>query len=262
MRDCGLVIVLVVGALLVLWFLIDIHARRRQLATALSHLPDVRIVTAGSSLAETYIAIAWPPRDARVRYLSHPLRVGGRMRKRPYTEFSAELEDAPIILRAATPEWCGVLGAFFNTHRVGTGDAAFDARYEPRGVPEAAVAGFLDGTERERIERARGLGFGALTLEVRPDLLTLRIDGWLQEPAALRALVDYGLEACARAEGVIVFERVSEGPAAACRVCGAAIEAERRVVCRKCRTPHHDDCWKYNGRCSIFACGEQRSEKE
>jgi hypothetical protein len=43
-----------------------------------------------------------------------------------------------------------------------------------------------------------------------------------------------------------------------CQVCGSRIPAEGRVYCRKCRTPHHDECWKYNGKCSTFGCGETR----
>lgn len=40
-----------------------------------------------------------------------------------------------------------------------------------------------------------------------------------------------------------------------CRVCGEAIR-EGLVFCRRCKTPHHRDCWQYVGRCSVFACGE------
>jgi hypothetical protein len=43
-----------------------------------------------------------------------------------------------------------------------------------------------------------------------------------------------------------------------CQVCGSRIPAEGRVFCRRCRTPHHKDCWEYNGKCSTFGCGEER----
>jgi hypothetical protein len=43
-----------------------------------------------------------------------------------------------------------------------------------------------------------------------------------------------------------------------CQVCGARIPADNRVYCRRCRTPHHKDCWEFNGRCSTYACGEPR----
>jgi hypothetical protein len=42
-----------------------------------------------------------------------------------------------------------------------------------------------------------------------------------------------------------------------CQVCGSAME-ERVVVCARCRTPHHEECWTYNGSCSTYGCREIR----
>ena len=44
---------------------------------------------------------------------------------------------------------------------------------------------------------------------------------------------------------------------ARCRVCGERIMLDR-IECRRCETPHHKDCWDYNGRCATYACGETR----
>ena len=43
-----------------------------------------------------------------------------------------------------------------------------------------------------------------------------------------------------------------------CRVCGEAIEDDL-VVCRDCGTPHHGSCWKYAGKCTVYACGCSKS---
>jgi hypothetical protein len=40
-----------------------------------------------------------------------------------------------------------------------------------------------------------------------------------------------------------------------CPVCACGIEAEA-VLCCKCETPHHTDCWEYAKRCATFGCGE------
>jgi hypothetical protein len=40
-----------------------------------------------------------------------------------------------------------------------------------------------------------------------------------------------------------------------CKVCGDEIH-EQMVVCRRCKTPHHEDCWHYTGACSVFGCRE------
>lgn len=40
-----------------------------------------------------------------------------------------------------------------------------------------------------------------------------------------------------------------------CPVCGGTLEHEI-VYCRACGAPHHLDCWRYLGRCSLFGCRE------
>jgi hypothetical protein len=42
-----------------------------------------------------------------------------------------------------------------------------------------------------------------------------------------------------------------------CQICGAAM-TDHVVYCSKCRTPHHEECWSYNGACSTYACREIR----
>ena len=39
-----------------------------------------------------------------------------------------------------------------------------------------------------------------------------------------------------------------------CRVCGSSLDG-RLVTCARCRTPHHEQCWRYAGLCSTFGCG-------
>ena len=45
-----------------------------------------------------------------------------------------------------------------------------------------------------------------------------------------------------------------------CQVCGEPIEGEI-VFCSRCRTAHCEECWRYTGVCSTFACGETRYVK-
>jgi len=40
---------------------------------------------------------------------------------------------------------------------------------------------------------------------------------------------------------------------AVCRVCGTTV-GDVPVVCPECLTPHHRDCWEYNGGCATYAC--------
>jgi len=41
---------------------------------------------------------------------------------------------------------------------------------------------------------------------------------------------------------------------ATCPVCGCRLEDGPVVPCAGCETPHHADCWAYNGGCAIYGC--------
>lgn len=40
-----------------------------------------------------------------------------------------------------------------------------------------------------------------------------------------------------------------------CRICGYGLGDFPQVICRECSTPHHRDCWQYNGHCATYSCG-------
>lgn len=42
---------------------------------------------------------------------------------------------------------------------------------------------------------------------------------------------------------------------AECRICGEQLVRDV-VLCRRCKTPHHRDCWEYAGACSTYGCKE------
>jgi hypothetical protein len=52
----------------------------------------------------------------------------------------------------------------------------------------------------------------------------------------------------------IEFVSISGGE---CQICGANM-TDHVVFCSKCRTPHHEECWSYNGACSTYGCREIR----
>lgn len=52
----------------------------------------------------------------------------------------------------------------------------------------------------------------------------------------------------------IVSDRPQLLDEARCGVCGDALAAAI-VVCRRCNTPHHLDCWEYGGGCATYGCG-------
>lgn len=44
---------------------------------------------------------------------------------------------------------------------------------------------------------------------------------------------------------------------ATCQVCGEDVITDM-VFCRRCKTPHHMECWQYVGCCAIYGCQETR----
>jgi hypothetical protein len=42
-----------------------------------------------------------------------------------------------------------------------------------------------------------------------------------------------------------------------CQICGEPVTSDM-VLCRRCKTPHHRDCWQYYGACSTYGCRETR----
>lgn len=50
-----------------------------------------------------------------------------------------------------------------------------------------------------------------------------------------------------------------EGPSR-CQVCGEALSSKIVVICHRCKTPHHEECWRYNRGCSVYGCGCRTSE--
>lgn len=44
---------------------------------------------------------------------------------------------------------------------------------------------------------------------------------------------------------------------AICRICGEPV-THAAAICRRCKTPHHRECWRYYGACSIYGCGETK----
>lgn len=45
-----------------------------------------------------------------------------------------------------------------------------------------------------------------------------------------------------------------------CPVCGEPA-GDSPVLCPDCDTPHHDDCWAYNGGCAIYGCAQGRQQR-
>ncbi len=52
----------------------------------------------------------------------------------------------------------------------------------------------------------------------------------------------------------VMLLSVDSGGTPRCPVCGEDVVADE-IRCADCQTPHHADCFRYNGACGMYACG-------
>ena len=59
----------------------------------------------------------------------------------------------------------------------------------------------------------------------------------------------------AAASGVLGIDPAVVRTAGRCPVCRTGGVRRGLVWCGRCLTPHHEDCWRYAGKCALFGCG-------
>lgn len=149
------------------------------------------------------------------------------------------------------------------------GDDEFDRRFVVKANDAKFAREYLDGAARQALEDLRNLlGNDRILVSLNSSRLMVRKESVLSDPDDLAVFADL---ACRlqdrielfwqRASGIEILEETTSAPDAApptCQICGSVIAPEVRVNCRRCSTPHHKDCWEFNGQCSTYACGEKR----
>jgi hypothetical protein len=144
------------------------------------------------------------------------------------------------------------------------GVAEFDQRHRVRAVEPGHAAQLLTPAVRWQIDRLRRLGLGGEPFRVVFESRGLRVAKarLLSRYEELMPFVELSLELydqilLMRSQGIEFLDDRQALPVdqSVCRVCGESIESDL-VFCRRCKTPHHRDCWQYAGQCSVFGCGE------
>jgi Prokaryotic RING finger family 1 len=102
---------------------------------------------------------------------------------------------------------------------------------------------------------------GELTISLSPGWLVVRKVWHSPRGAELEAFVERACNLCdqlnlAVAAGIefVAGEQPQLMEEARCGVCGENL-ADEIVVCRRCNTPHHRECWQYGGGCATYGCG-------
>lgn len=160
------------------------------------------------------------------------------------------------------------------TRLVRTGYGDFDRGYVVQSNDPEIAAEFLQADHvRSAVEELRRLAMPVgMLVSINPERLLVQVDRNLGgsavalESAVRDALILHDFLKASVANRVARgIEIVAVGPTPAeesgpplCKVCGELIE-ETHVLCAKCKTPHHRDCWSFVGGCSIFGCQGKQS---
>jgi hypothetical protein len=171
----------------------------------------------------------------------------------------------PESILATVGKWLGV-------RDIAIGDRKFDNRYTIAGSDEAAIGAVLSPSARGIIDALRLLAFNDdIYVSLGAGQLLVKKLGCSHTYEAIAQFITLSLTLYdqmlgAQGEGITFVEplqgdeKADAGPAAGngeCQVCGEGIAGDA-VFCRSCQTPHHKDCWEYNGVCSTYGCRETR----
>jgi hypothetical protein len=160
---------------------------------------------------------------------------------------------------------------YLNVDDIQVGDAEFDPRWVVKSDDPAFAKEFLDARTRQAVEDLRSLvGNDRLLVSLNGSRLMIRKQEILSAFDDLVVFAELASHVCDRVlrfwqreSGIEIMDEpagvAAEAVDPTCQVCGSKIPADLRVYCRRCRTPHHKDCWEFNGQCSTYACGEKRN---
>ncbi|HEX7899601.1 MAG TPA: RING finger protein [Planctomycetota bacterium] len=139
-------------------------------------------------------------------------------------------------------------------------DPDFDAAFHVQAAAPEFAASILKPWLRKRLREAAL--FGGFRWRLSRAGFLLRVDGRAKTSLDLDRWTTVAFDLLDVLPGADGKNRVTLGDArikavedSACGVCGGTLAEGALVRCAKCRVPHHADCWAFNGRCSIFACG-------
>lgn len=154
---------------------------------------------------------------------------------------------------------------FRDGSQIGTGDRRFDRTFRVVGNDPTEVRNFLTDGVRWEIQQLWALAsVGQIYVKVKNGRMAIGkpinhrtiddLDRFVQVALGL-----YDQAMLTRAAGIQFVEETAAPllQDVTCQVCGESVVVEM-VICRRCKTPHHMDCWQYYGACSTYGCRETR----
>lgn len=161
------------------------------------------------------------------------------------------------------------IGKFFGMQDIEVGYRPFDDQFIVKSDDIETVRNFLNATVQQELLKLKRLRHNNhIYLSVNSSRLLIQKLSLLNRLEDLIAFYESSGRICDEvmtllgvngAGGIQILDVSFDGAEATpiCQVCGEEVTGNK-VICRRCRTPHHRDCWEYNGGCSVYACKERR----
>jgi hypothetical protein len=175
--------------------------------------------------------------------------------RHPALNFTCEIAPASLLQR---------LGFLLGGRRPVSDSPNFDLQYSIHTDSPEHTRRLLTRYVQVQVDRIRYFqGGNDVHIRFQNGVLTVNRRGVIRNERALRQFLALSLELYEQAiasygVGIDVLHTSSAAADAVCKVCGDPFDGEEIVFCRVCDTPHHRDCWRYFGGCSVYACGERR----
>ncbi len=188
--------------------------------------------------------------------------VGGRPKRR-YLQVRINFPDATLRCEAF-PRRMEPRLPFLGMTDSATGAVGFDTEYVVRGDDREQTRRFFSDGVQLQLNRLRYmLGNDNIYLAVQRGQLLAKKEfprhgGVDQITELVQITLDlYDQAILTRSAAIHFLEQETLQPIdqCVCMVCGDEL-LEDVVLCRRCKTPHHRDCWMYYGACSTYGCRE------
>ena len=183
------------------------------------------------------------------------------------TQFSIAWPDNLIHCQVYSKGFFRRLGALISRRSVKTGVRRFDERYIVISNSHDRIQSLLSPHVQMAIEQLRQIsGIRDVRVKWQEGRLVVEAPTLIRDYPSLALFTSlatglYDLAIGTSTEGIEFTQSSSESSDnAICKVCGDALE-KNIVYCRSCDTPHHRECWRFYGACSVYACGEKKFTK-
>jgi hypothetical protein len=158
----------------------------------------------------------------------------------------------------------GVSSRFFGSHDLKIGHPEFDRIWNITARPDSLAQRIFTSERRDQVIDSV-LRIGALptpSIEITRETLIVRADGLLRREPEILAMAQTAIDFVGYVfnlgpEEGIAWVTGGEAEPGICPVCAYAL-TDGVIFCDKCRTPQHEECWKYIGQCSTYACKGRR----